>query len=179
MSTTDQERTEQYADVIADRVRMIEALADVPRLDDPDDLANLDAAKLGTLAELVDFTHPAYPTGNDRDLVFLLDPLAEHAADYLEDHGGSVVEAWLEGVLDIEATYRGSLAGLSAHDDLVSIAVVVTVGGPDARVYLDDIDGRARVEVQWWGSSARRYLHAPNLAARVYDLEEAVREVTR
>ena len=175
MSTTDQERTEQYAEGIAETVRTLETLATVD-LTDPDELAELDGSELTTLVEVIDF--PARLDYFRTAGTVAYEALAEHAAEYLEDHGGSIVETWLEGVLDIEATYRRSI-GTAGDVDPDTIAVVVTVGGPDARVYLDDIDGRARIDVQWWGSSARRYLHAPNLAARVYELEEITREAIR
>lgn len=171
MNIEDQERTEQYANGIANTVRLIEALA-ATDVTDPDVLAELSGTETEELAEIVDF-----PETLKRGVDYL-DALAEHAADYLEDHGGSVVEAWLETVLDIEATYRRSL-GSPGDVDPEDIAILVTVGGPDARVHLDDIHGHARIEVHWGNSHAVRHLYAPHLSERVYDLEEITREATR
>lgn len=90
-------------------------------------------------------------------------------AGYLENVDGRPVEAWLNSVLDI--TLRASRSLGAGQFQVDEVEVLVTCGGPDARVTFDG--GSALVRVFWGSGRTERRVHAPAVNDAVWSLVEA------
>ena len=144
-----------YADVIVATILALEELSDI----DPEEL--LEHAEGPAFSSLAD--EHELSDGALEELADLAD------GSYLEDHDGDVVGAWIDTALDVEIQGR---RGLGQEEWIVTaVEVLVTAGGPDARVTSDGGES-VLVSVQWGGPSVDRRVYAPTVAARIDDLGE-------
>ena len=170
MTTTETTQSETYRDNIAYNVETLERICELyfdgRSADELDELARMQEA------ELEDHAH-----------MFRADELEEHQewirqaradANWMREHlpnheaGGSYVAEYVADVLDVEVT--GSFDMRSQCWEVTDIALLITAGGPNARIKHDYSGDVVEVEVRWWGESARSYVEAPNLCAYLDDL---------
>ena len=88
----------------------------------------------------------------------------------LESADGDPIRAYLDSALEV--SLRGRLSLGSADGWTVeSVELLVTFGGPSARVSADG-SSSVLVSVSWWSESAELRVEVPTFAARLYELEE-------
>ena len=145
-----------YAGTIEQTLRAVEGLTDVPCV------VFEDYAEDPTPATLADHGHDDL----DPELLMQLNDLAE--SGYLADHDGDIAAAWIDSTLEVRVHGSRILGG---EWNETAVEVLVTFGGPDARVTADDRD-ELTVAVHWGSDHAERRVYAPNLAAAIFELTE-------
>lgn len=148
MSNDDQMRTEDYARGILEDLRALEELADYG------DVSELEGEELEEMS----------PSARE----YLRELVEEHGtrADGL-DPVTAYVESALELVVHEERRPGEDRGTLSA------VELLVTFGGPNARVTVRAREeDRAYVDVAWGSSSASVSAYVPNVAGRLLELAE-------
>lgn len=163
--TNDRKRTEDYADGIAATLAALEELAGID-LTDPDEVFCLTPEGSALLRELADLgpEEPTYEADEDGEFVGVADEVTDLAED------GGPVARYVDNALDVEVYGRLTSDGW----DVTDVALLVTVGGPNARAWV--ATDHLRVEVAWGGDVARRTVYAPTVADYLYDLADGQAE---
>jgi hypothetical protein len=163
VTTTEKTQSETYRDNIAHNVETLERICDTypdgRSADELDELARMQEAELEDHAHMFRADeleeHQEWIRQARADAEWMRENLPEHEA------GESITAAYIGTVLDIEiiGTYDMNAQIWEPTD----IALLITAGGPNARIKHEYSGDVAEIEVRWWGESARSYVEAPNL----------------
>lgn len=136
----------KYAESIALDMRALEWLDDVGYFEDIDDLDDEQLSEIDP-AEL-------------RAAKFLAEDLR-----YRYDEAGDWSGAYFCDVLDIENYYKGSAGD---RPDLYKVSALVSFGGPNAWIDVEDGSAWLNIRVYWGGDSATREVYAPSVVASLW-----------